>query len=154
MTNTHVLRKGHNMASCKKKKKKKKSTERIPQYRDADGQYLALCDEKYVTTIAWWLPEEQEFGLVLANTAREEHTALDGEETTIAVDVCRKFFKDNKLDMPVLGRDFTFDARSSATKCLRLINAALYAWQQKKPWPDWATRAYGAGWQPPKGWKP
>ena len=137
-------------AKASKKTDKKKEAERIPKYVDADGQWLDVLEGRYVT-IAWWLPDDDDFGLVIAN---DDSIDSSGQETAIAVRVCRSFVTSNELEMPLPEEDFTFPNVRVAKQCLRQINAELHYWKQNKPLPDWAKTALAAGWIPPKGWSP
>jgi hypothetical protein len=47
-----------------------------------------------------------------------------------------------------------FEGRAEAQKALRIARAALKAFRENKPWPEWALKAQAAGWKPPKGWSP
>jgi hypothetical protein len=39
-------------------------------------------------------------------------------------------------------------------RALGEIKAAIKSARSSKPWPEWAIKARGAGWKPPKGWEP
>jgi hypothetical protein len=130
----------------------KKKTQRIPRYKDADGQYLDIDESRYEIKIAWYLPDEGDFGLYLAN---ESHSKWEGaEETNVAIDVLRDYWKSKGWALPSEGRDFEFESRSQAKEALRLINARLFYLGENKPLPEWAKKALAEGWNPPKGWKP
>ena len=58
-----------------------------------------------------------------------------------------------KLDKPNQSRGYEFETVTTAKKALAIINAALKD-KSTKPWPEWALKAQGAGWKPPKNWKP
>lgn len=131
--------------------KSKVKTQRIPRYKDADGQYLDVAYLHGQYYIAWWIPEDSDFGLFLANRTTK---AEDGEETFIAIRTCVGFFSLKKLDLPKEGHDFVFESERQARECLRIINAELHWWRSKKPIPDWAKMALSQGWKPPDGWKP
>lgn len=48
---------------------------------------------------------------------------------------------------------YYWPSMSSAKAALRAIKAA-WKLDTGAPWPEWAVKAQGAGWKPPKGWKP
>jgi hypothetical protein len=145
------------MAAKKAKKKvllkATKKAERIPRYKDAEGQYLDIDEHvgDYIVKIGWYLPDEGEFGLYLSN---ERMPSTDGDETNNAIEVLKKFFKEHKLEMPLQGHDFEFESMSMAKAALRAINVALHYQREQRPLPEWAQKASAAGWLPPKGWKP
>lgn len=49
---------------------------------------------------------------------------------------------------------YYWPTRAAANAALKAIKAALKAGREAKPWPEWAIKAKGAGWTPPKGWTP
>lgn len=117
-------------------------------YKDKDGCYLGIEQDRSGNYIAWYLPEDGDFGVRLSNEN------LDTEEHNIAVRVATEFFKANNLDFPNPHRDFYFESEKQARDCLRRINIELLAWQEKRPLPEWAKQALAAGWKAPKNWKP
>lgn len=138
------------MKKATTKKVTKKVTQRIPKYRDKEGQSLGILEHGYALCIGWWLPDEGDFGLILTNDWKDGQD--DSGETNVAVRVCRDYFEKNRLTIP--RGEFEFESMRQAKECLRLINAELFYWQKKKPLPDWAKTALAEGWSPPKGWSP
>jgi hypothetical protein len=53
-----------------------------------------------------------------------------------------------------LDRVLLWDSKRAAAEAKRAANAAVKLCASKKPLPEWAAQALGAGWKAPKGWKP
>lgn len=132
-------------------KKAPVKTERIPRYKDRDGQYLAIEERGYVYKIGWYDPAEAMFGLMLANAQIADR---DADDTNLASEVCKDYFDKYSMYLPRVGSDYEFDDKRDAQACLRIINAKLHYAKKSKPIPDWAEKALAAGWSPPKGWEP
>jgi hypothetical protein len=136
------------MASTSQKNKRA----RIPKFRTKSGEYLALQhpsgrDNKVY--IAWFLPEEGDFGLVAGQG--EGSADLDENSKTVC-DTLAKHFADRGWKHK-LGTAYSFESEKYAAEALRLCNVALHCASEQKPLPDWAAKAIAEGFTPPRGWK-
>lgn len=115
-----------------------------------DGCYLDI-DERDFYHIAWYIPEDGDFGGYVGEIATQPKEAPKVKETW-EMWVAHKAIEplaDCRRDM----YGFYFESLKDAKVALLAANTAL---QNEKglPWPEWAVRAKDAGWTPPKGWKP
>ena len=129
----------------------KPKTAKVPRYKTASGEYLAVVDGRSGWEISWWIPQEADFGSSIVLQA----SATDDPDMIVAQEACLRFCREHKLPLP--SRDHAaieFDSKKDADACLKAINAALYFWKNNIPLPEWAQQALSQGWTPPKGWRP
>lgn len=108
----------------------------------------------YVTRIVWFIAESEDLG---ANLGETTYTARDLEKATSPSE------RDHIAATIAAGKSkgveraqdcYEWNSVAEARQALRECNAAIAAARSKVPWPDWALKAKGAGWKPPKGWAP
>jgi hypothetical protein len=124
-----------------------------------------VVDETLNGYQVFWLINDEVFG--------EDTGAVLGQgETHSSIERMRQDLKNGKvkeedlehiiatvtvaeIGNPNLGTGgFVWETLAEAKKALTAAKAAYKIAKSNKPWPEWAVRASGAGWKPPKGWKP
>jgi hypothetical protein len=120
------------------------------RYVCEDGTYLAINDRVEGVYIAWYFPEDDDFGGYIGEdpSAPKEPPGDDvaAWENWVAYETV-KLHADDKV---VQG--FRFETMKKAKTALAACNEALST--KSRPWPAWAIQARDAGWTPPEGWKP
>ena len=107
--------------------------------------------------IAWWIVDEQRFGLYLGGRVRNISAYQDLQ---VAYDVLRRRLADGGEDMWRNDDCYMFQTQAAASRALEAVTAALDAAEAAKvaeadrSLPAWAVTALAAGWTAPKGWKP
>ena len=121
-------------------------------YRDEHGDHFMINECACCITIRWYFPDEGAFGHIVSNTP---YRNMD-KDYEVANGITRSFFKEHRLRLPAPERPFNFPSKARAIQCLHLIHAALNYRRRvlREPLPEWAKEAAGAGWLPPKGWRP
>lgn len=101
--------------------------------------------------LSWWF--EDDIGGHLGDCDPVDEAALvnlTGEERSDAV-MYLTALRTNGVERDSLG--FYWPSQTSAQNALRTIKLAVKS-DAGGPMPDWAVKAIGAGFKPPKGWKP
>jgi len=121
-------------------------------YKSEDGSYLAIDKHFDDYPIAWYFPDEGEFGAYIGECESPE----EGEESDeskkarweiMVADTAAKPFSCGKGPY-----GYSFESEKQAKLALIACNTALL--NGGAPMPDWAVKATAAKWKPPKGWKP
>lgn len=115
--------------------------------------YLAIKEDHYLYRIAWFLPEDGDFGGVVGDTgySDEDLMTMPLEDA----DCVLAYLAVSKIDgIQRDGDGFRFDSISEARAALRVAKAAIKAGATGRPIPDWAQKALQEGWKAPRGWKP
>ena len=106
--------------------------------------------------IGWYFNEDGEYGAMLGDhryTEVELANMTDRSDRECALAYFAAVKTEGAEQRQHNGMDsLWWESRSSATKALRAIKAALA--NAEHPWPEWAVKARAEGWTPPKGWKP
>ena len=135
------------------KKTHKKTTQRIPRYKDKDGYYVGIFEDRGEIFLAWTSDGYDEGARLVEvcdrGAAGGAYIIVQEENKAIieALESANYAYKD---------RDgvYIIESIHVARKAKRLVNAVLWNMQNKKPLPDWAQKAIAEGWSPPKGWRP
>lgn len=108
------------------------------------------CNHKYRLT--WYFPEDSDLGGSLGD---EKYTVADletvGSEDRDCVVAYLAAVKAPGVENDHAG--LFWETGIKARVALRIVKEALKV-DTGAPMPDWATKAIGAGWKAPKGWKP
>jgi hypothetical protein len=123
------------------------------KYKSHDGSYLDIDEQNEKFYIAWYLPEDGEFGAYCGDRALEEGSGeTDDDKKAIweinTADKAVKPFSCGNTNF----QGFEFETLKQAKLALLAANTSLL--NEGAPMPEWAIRASEAGWKPPKGWKP
>lgn len=118
------------------------------RYVTEDGCYLAIDDRSEGFYIAWYIPEDSDFGAYVGEDSAPPKPPEDKEgwECWVAHKAVEPL-ADDKDD-----RGFVFETEKKAKLALAAADDALS--NGHTPWPAWAIQAKDAGWTPPEGWKP
>ena len=118
-------------------------------YVSEDGCHLAIDERADGFYIAWFIPEDGDFGGYIGEHEETSETPPDKKEDweNWVVYQTVKSLADDKDS-----RGFVFDTMKKAKVALAGANNALL--NGHAPWPAWAVQAKAAGWTPPEGWKP
>ncbi len=125
----------------------------MKRYRAADGSYLTIDERAEGFYLAWYLPEDGDFGAYVGDrdlSAEKGSTPEDQKEVwevNTANDAAKPFSCGKH---PAYG--FEFKTMTQAKRAFTAANTALH--EGGAPLPEWAVLARAAGWTPPKGWKP
>jgi len=113
-----------------------------------DGSYLDIDERAKGLYIAWYLPNDGNFGAYLGEDAELSPKPPNDKEGW-------EMWTANRAVRPLSeGRDqhgYVFETMKAAKEALAAANQAL---RGDSPWPQWAIKAKAAGWTPPKDWKP
>jgi hypothetical protein len=123
------------------------------KYKGADGSYLDIEHHNGMFRIAWYLPEDGDFGTYCGDLALEDGSGKTDEEK-------KEIWEINTASKAVepfscVRNDvdgYEFETLKQAKLALLAANTSLL--NEGAPMPEWAIRASEAGWKPPKGWKP
>ena len=123
---------------------------KTPKYVSSDGCTLAINERVEGIYIAWYIPEDGDFGGYIGEGAeRDEEPSgndLEAWENWAAYQTI-KIHADGKNI-----QGFFFNTIRKARTALAAANETLTT--KSRPWPSWAIQAKEAGWTPPEGWKP
>jgi len=123
------------------------------RYKSDDGSYLGIDEQDGAWRVAWYLPEDEDFGAYVGDRDVSEYTGGSDEKKKarweiMTADAAAKPFADGRKDM----YGYRFDSEKQARLAMLAANTSLL--NSGAPMPDWAVKATAAGWKPPKGWKP
>lgn len=104
---------------------------------------LEWFEQGYTFFIAW--SDNDGPGLALGQDIKD-----DGSDHFAATQAAKGIGDPTK---GILGR-LEWESESSVKRALVAARAAVKAWQDKLPMPDWALKATSEGWRAPRGWKP
>jgi hypothetical protein len=126
------------------------------KYVTEDGMYIAIDERDEGFYLAWYIPEDGDFGAYLGeNTGKygPPYKCNEHREVGISESIVASFAMDKEDYIGVTSRGYCFERSKDSKECLRMINEALLSGEDN-PWPDWAKKASEAGWIPPVGWNP
>lgn len=111
-----------------------------------DDMVLSVTDERDGYCLAWC--DDDGPGLYLGES--DGHLDESAGEHRAAVEAA------SAIGNPTRGeyRRLCWDSLTSARKALAAAKAAVRAFHDGAPMPDWALKAIAEGWKPPRGWKP
>ena len=122
------------------------------RYKSGDDSYLGIDEQEGAFRLAWYLPEDEDFGAYVGDRDVSKDTGGSDEdkkarwEISVA-DAAAAPFADGGKDM----YGYRFDSEKRARLALLAANTSLL--NSGAPMPEWAVKATEAGWKPPKGWK-
>lgn len=117
---------------------------------DEEKSELIVCDDLDGSwRLAWYFKRDGDIGGHVGETDEGESEPEERDEWE-----CWKASRIAKTFGPERDRNgFYWPTKRGAAAALAAIKVAFTA-SEGRPMPDWATTALGAGWKPPKGWKP
>ena len=124
------------------------------KYKADDGSYLDIDEQGGAIRIAWFFPEDEDFGAYVGDRdvseARDEDTDEDKKAKweIMTADAAAKPFSCGKSML----YGYEFETEKKAKLAILAANESLL--NDGAPMPEWAVKATAAGWKPPKGWKP
>jgi hypothetical protein len=122
------------------------------KYNSEDGSYLDIDERCGVLHIAWYLPEDGDFGAYTGDRDLSKEVANTDEEKKTLWEIATADRAVEPFSFCVGLRGFEFETLKKAKLALLAANTSLL--NGGAPMPEWAIRATEAGWKPPKGWKP
>jgi len=123
------------------------------KYKADDGSYLEVDEQDGAHRLAWFFPEDEDFGAYVGDRDVSETREGDTDEDKKAkweimtADAAAKPFSCGKSSY-----GYEFETEKKAKLALLAANTSLL--NGGAPMPTWATTALAAGWTPPKSWKP
>ena len=122
-------------------------------YKDREGCYLEIEQQRGVIRIGWYSPEDGEIGAYTGDRDTSPSVNSNDDERKILWELATADTAVEPFACSGKSIDgFQFETIKQARLALIAANTSLLS--GGAPMPEWAVRATEAGWKPPKGWKP